>query len=175
MPQRMQSIFMSICCRCGHAWRSRRGKPLRCAKCKSPYWDRAVKGQRTRGIVPPPNTQAAARSEGARCTAEQARDILATWQANRSYVALSIETNLGLVNCCGLMCSAGPSGVEISDAERSVVHISIRLDGKASYQYRVGEAEHGDQPYETLAIRVGDCLTSLGAFREKPKSFRAML
>lgn len=27
------------CERCGHNWKAEE-KPLRCAKCKSPYWDR---------------------------------------------------------------------------------------------------------------------------------------
>lgn len=30
------------CDRCGHEWLSRDGEnPLRCAKCKSPYWNRS--------------------------------------------------------------------------------------------------------------------------------------
>jgi DNA-directed RNA polymerase subunit RPC12/RpoP len=34
-----------VCLRCGHSWVSRpalswRGRPARCAKCRSPYWDR---------------------------------------------------------------------------------------------------------------------------------------
>lgn len=28
------------CLVCGHVWYSRGGRPLRCAKCRSPYWDR---------------------------------------------------------------------------------------------------------------------------------------
>jgi len=30
-------IFM--CERCGKEWESKSKKPLRCGKCKSPYWD----------------------------------------------------------------------------------------------------------------------------------------
>ena len=31
------------CLRCGHKWQAKDGtRPLRCAKCKSPYWDRPV-------------------------------------------------------------------------------------------------------------------------------------
>jgi len=28
------------CLRCGHAWTPRGPRPLACAKCRSPYWDR---------------------------------------------------------------------------------------------------------------------------------------
>src|SRR4029077_508597 len=29
------------CIRCGHAWHTKTNRrPIRCAKCKSPYWDR---------------------------------------------------------------------------------------------------------------------------------------
>ena len=31
-------IYEHKCLRCGHRWASRRAKPIRCAKCKSPYW-----------------------------------------------------------------------------------------------------------------------------------------
>lgn len=36
------------CDRCGHEWLSRDGEnPLRCAKCKSPYWNRPkIEGQK---------------------------------------------------------------------------------------------------------------------------------
>ena len=27
------------CLRCGHKWESQNERPLRCAKCKTPYWD----------------------------------------------------------------------------------------------------------------------------------------
>jgi predicted Zn-ribbon and HTH transcriptional regulator len=27
------------CTRCGYVWESKKEHPLRCAKCKTPYWD----------------------------------------------------------------------------------------------------------------------------------------
>lgn len=34
------------CDRCDHEWLSRDGKePIRCAKCKSPYWNQPRKGE----------------------------------------------------------------------------------------------------------------------------------
>jgi predicted Zn-ribbon and HTH transcriptional regulator len=42
MPQKTKVIRTKVwvCARCGHEWLDRKGqKPLRCAKCKSPYWD----------------------------------------------------------------------------------------------------------------------------------------
>jgi DNA-directed RNA polymerase subunit RPC12/RpoP len=43
MPQQtLQSITVNTCSRCGHEWPQRKtdGKPIRCAKCRSPYWDK---------------------------------------------------------------------------------------------------------------------------------------
>ena len=38
---RKKQIAIWICGQCGHEWQSRDdAKPLRCGKCKSPYWDR---------------------------------------------------------------------------------------------------------------------------------------
>ena len=31
------------CLRCGHQWESVKDHPLRCGKCKSPYWDKLKK------------------------------------------------------------------------------------------------------------------------------------
>jgi len=114
----MQQVFQSICSRCGHAWQSRRGKPLRCAKCKSPYWYRPVAGRKTRWIVRPPDPGAAARG-GIQVSIEQACDILRTWQAN--WVSFAIEDNLALLNCSGFLRSVGPEWVEISDAQEAVI------------------------------------------------------
>ncbi len=37
------------CARCNHVWLPRgEGRPVRCAKCKSPYWDRPAKGKKSR-------------------------------------------------------------------------------------------------------------------------------
>jgi len=37
------------CDRCGHEWLSRdTNKPLRCASCKSPYWDKPRKQSTTK-------------------------------------------------------------------------------------------------------------------------------
>ena len=37
-------IEINKCKRCGHEWANRGGKkPLRCGKCKTPYWDRERK------------------------------------------------------------------------------------------------------------------------------------
>jgi len=40
------SIFILVCKRCGHEWPSKSKKPLRCGKCKSPYWDREKANRR---------------------------------------------------------------------------------------------------------------------------------
>jgi hypothetical protein len=168
MPQRMQQVLTSICSRCGHAWQSRRGKPLRCARCKSPYWDRAAAGRKTRWIVRPPDPRAAARG-GLQVSVEQACDILRTWQANRSWVAMVIEDNLALVNCGGFLRAVGLDRLELSDGEENTVRLALTLQPKASYQYRVGEEDSPTQPYETLEIRFDQCLAYLGAFRAQPK------
>jgi hypothetical protein len=168
MPQRMQQVFMSICSRCGHKWLSRRGKPLRCARCKSPYWDRPVAGRKTRGIVRLPDPLAATGS-GKKVTVEQACDILRTWQADCSWVAMAIEGNLALVNCGGFLRDVGPYRLELSDAQGSAVRLSLTLQPKASYLYRVATEESADRLYATLSIRFAQCLTKLGAFRAQPK------
>jgi len=33
------SVTIKVCSRCGHEWATRQERPLRCAKCKSAYWD----------------------------------------------------------------------------------------------------------------------------------------
>jgi hypothetical protein len=38
-------IYQHSCLRCGHRWVSRRSRPLRCASCKTPYWN-IPKGER---------------------------------------------------------------------------------------------------------------------------------
>jgi DNA-directed RNA polymerase subunit RPC12/RpoP len=43
MPQRTITTTVNICCRCLHEWPQRLAadqKPVRCPKCRSPYWDR---------------------------------------------------------------------------------------------------------------------------------------
>jgi hypothetical protein len=40
VPRRTKRVTVWICNVCGHEWQSEAGKPLRCAGCKSPYWDR---------------------------------------------------------------------------------------------------------------------------------------
>ena len=32
-------IYIHKCLRCEYEWPSRKEKPLRCAKCKTPYWN----------------------------------------------------------------------------------------------------------------------------------------
>ena len=44
------------CLRCGHEWASRRDKPLRCARCKTPYWhiprnDKATTAKKTKEVT----------------------------------------------------------------------------------------------------------------------------
>lgn len=40
-------VILKLTCEvCGHKWESRE-KPLRCAKCKTPYWDRKREAKRT--------------------------------------------------------------------------------------------------------------------------------
>ncbi len=36
-------IHIHKCLRCGHEWASKDIRPLRCGKCKSPYWDKKKK------------------------------------------------------------------------------------------------------------------------------------
>ncbi len=36
-------IYIHVCKRCGYEWASRDQHPLRCAKCKTPYWDKERK------------------------------------------------------------------------------------------------------------------------------------
>jgi hypothetical protein len=170
MPERMQQVFQSICSRCGHKWQSRRGKPLRCARCKSPYWDRAGAGRRPRGIIRLPDPRAATGS-GTEVTFEQACNILRTWQANRSWVAIAIEDRLALVNGGGFLRTVEPSRLELSDAQESAVRLSLTLERTAKYRYRVGEEE----PYATLEIHFDQCLAYLGAFRVQPGKLRSML
>lgn len=168
MPQRIQEVFLSICSRCGHKWQSRRGKPLRCAGCKSPYWDRAVAGRRTRGIVRLPDPRTAMGS-GKEVTVEQACDILRTWQAERRWVSVTIEDRLALANCGGFLRAVGPDRLELSDAQESVVRLGLTLERTANYRYRVGEKEAVNLPYATLEIHFAQCLTCLGAFRAQPE------
>jgi DNA-directed RNA polymerase subunit RPC12/RpoP len=33
-------IYIHKCLRCNHEWASKKEKPIRCAKCKTPYWDK---------------------------------------------------------------------------------------------------------------------------------------
>lgn len=41
MPSEPSTVLVHTCTRCGHTWLGRTpGKPVRCASCKSPYWDR---------------------------------------------------------------------------------------------------------------------------------------
>ena len=168
MPERMQQVFQSICSRCGHKWQSRRGKPLRCAKCKSPYWDRAGAGRKTRGIIRLPDPRATTGS-GREVSVEQACEILRTWQADRRWVALAIEDNLALVKCGGFLRDVGLQRLELSDAQDSVVRLSLTLQPQASYLYRVATTESADQLYATLSVRFGQCLANFGAFRTQPK------
>ena len=170
MPQRMQKVFVSICGRCGHTWRPRRGKPLRCAKCKSPYWNRATAGKKAGWIVRPPDPRAAA-DHGRQVNAKQACDILRTWQASRSWVAMAIEDNLALVNCGGFLRDVDLERLQLSDGEEkeNTVRLVVTLPGEANYKYRVAQNESANLPYETLEIHFRECLTYLGAFRAQPK------
>jgi hypothetical protein len=168
MPERMQQVFQSICSRCGHKWQSRRGKPLRCARCKSPYWDRAGAGRKTRGSIRLPDPRAATGS-GTEVSIEQACEILRTWQAERSWVAMTIEDNLALVHCGGYLHAVEPYRLTLSDAPESVVRLFLTLQPKATYLYRVARDKCADRPYATLSIRFAQCLTYLGAFRAQPE------
>lgn len=173
MPQRMQQLFVSICCRCGHTWQSRRGKPLRCARCKSPYWDRAAGGTRLRWIVPPPDPQKAV--GGRQVSSDQACDILRTWQANRSWVAIALEDNLALVRCGGFLRAADPFLVEVTVGEGEAGRFFLTLNRGASFEYRVWGDGAVDEPYETLEIRFDQSLVYIGAFRQRPKKLWLML
>lgn len=164
----MQQVLTSICSRCGHTWKARRGKPLRCARCKSPYWDRAVAGRKTRWIVRPPDPRAAA-GAGLQVSVKQACDILRTWEANRSWVAMVIEDGLTLVNCGGFLRGVGPGGLHLSDREEKTVRLVLTPQEKADYEYGVGEDDVPNHPYETLLIHFRECLVYLGAFRAQSK------
>ena len=168
MPERMQQVFQSICSRCGHKWQALRGKPLRCARCKSPYWDRAGAGRKTRGIVRLPDPRAAAGS-GTEVSVEQACNILRTWQADHSWVAMAIEDYLALVHCGGFLCAVEPYRATLSDAQESVMRLFLTLQPKATYLYQVARDERADRPYATLSINFNQCLTKLGAFRAQPE------
>jgi len=39
MPSKRVHAYEHTCTRCGHKWMSIDPKPMRCGKCKSPYWD----------------------------------------------------------------------------------------------------------------------------------------
>jgi hypothetical protein len=39
-------IYIHCCQRCEHIWESKEGHPKRCAKCKTPYWDKERPGER---------------------------------------------------------------------------------------------------------------------------------
>jgi hypothetical protein len=114
-------------------------------------------------------TPRAAARGGLQVSVEQACDILRTWQANRSWVALAIEDNLALVNCGGFLRAVGPDRLQLSDGEEKTVHLVLTLQRKANYEYRVGQDDAPKLPYETLRIHFGECLAYLGAFRAQPK------
>jgi hypothetical protein len=82
---------------------------------------------------------------------------------------MAIEDNLALVNCGGFLRDVGPGGLRLSDAQESAVRLSLTLHHAANYEHRVGENEIANEPYETLEIHFGECLTYLGAFRAQPK------
>lgn len=47
MPQKTKKVIVNKCNACGYEWQSRFGeKPIACARCKSPYWDRPKKIER---------------------------------------------------------------------------------------------------------------------------------
>jgi len=47
MPSKKVTIPVWVCAVCGHEWRSKdNAKPLRCAGCKTPYWDAKRKTRR---------------------------------------------------------------------------------------------------------------------------------
>jgi len=48
VPRRTKLVTIWLCNVCGHEWQSEAGKPLRCAGCKSPYWDRPKTRQPSR-------------------------------------------------------------------------------------------------------------------------------
>lgn len=43
MTQRIKVVNVTLyeitCCRCGGCWRSKTRRPLRCGKCKTPYYN----------------------------------------------------------------------------------------------------------------------------------------
>jgi len=46
------SVAIKVCCRCGHEWATKQDRPLRCARCKSAYWDRPkVRGKGSTAYV----------------------------------------------------------------------------------------------------------------------------
>jgi len=40
LTEKTITVYICKCNKCGHQWEAKRQKPLRCAKCKTPYWDR---------------------------------------------------------------------------------------------------------------------------------------
>jgi predicted Zn-ribbon and HTH transcriptional regulator len=59
MPQKTLKVTVWVCSRCNWEWQSKgedEAKPLRCSRCKSPYWDREPVRK------PKPKTQTKAKS-----------------------------------------------------------------------------------------------------------------
>lgn len=50
-PFKVVTVKQYQCCRCGHGWQARNKKqvPMRCGKCKSPYWNVPKKGAEAPG------------------------------------------------------------------------------------------------------------------------------
>jgi hypothetical protein len=101
-------------------------------------------------------------------SAEQAVEILRTWQTDRSWVAMAIEDNLVFMHCRGSLRAVGLNRVEVMDAGETAVYVSLTLESAAKYVYRVVVDERAEAPYQTLSIGLHQCLTYLAAFRVQP-------
>lgn len=172
MPQRVREVVVSVCWVCGHAWYARRGKPLRCARCKSPYWDRMPAGKKSRTIVRPPNPNIAL--HGQRCSFDQVCDILRIWQTNNSWVGVAFEHDAGLLQFGAQIDTFLHGALKFRTEDRIDLGL-LRMSPEAAFVYMVGEKETFDQPYETLEIRFGQALIFLEAFRKRPKIFPPVL
>ncbi len=166
MPQKMMFVLMSICTRCGHKWHARNGKPLRCAACKSPYWDRPRRGRKARPR--PPELAEATGPNGQTLSVAQVQDIFRTWLAGRDWLAITIQDDVSLAYWGGFLRDMEADWAKLMDPDK-YVSVYVKLTSEASFAYRA-EAEDGvTAPYETLLINCNRSTAKIGAFHRKPE------
>ncbi len=166
MPEKMMFVLMAICARCGHKWHARNGKPLRCAACKSPYWDRPRRGRKARPR--PPELAEAASPNGETLSAAQAHDIFQTWSAGRDWLAITILDDVGVAYWGGFLRDMEVDWAKVMDND-NCLSLYLKLPSEAIFVYRA-EAEDGvTAPYQTLSIKCNGSTAKIGAFHRKPE------